>query len=61
MIFFEKFFDFILTFLSAWYINITIHSFPDCVMVAPQILVLIVGVRILLGELTKPTVKPAFF
>ncbi len=27
-----------------------IHLFPDCVMVAPQILVLIVGVRILLGE-----------
>lgn len=25
-------------------------TFPDCVMVAPQILVLIVGVRILLGE-----------
>ncbi len=30
---------------------IFINTFPDCVMVAPQILVLIVGVRILLGEL----------
>ena len=28
-----------------------VPTFPDCVMVAPQILVLIVGVRILLGEL----------
>ncbi len=28
-----------------------IITFPDCVMVALQILVLIVGVRILLGEL----------
>ena len=28
-----------------------INTFPDCVMVALQILVLTVGVRILLGEL----------
>ena len=28
----------------------SICIFPDCVMVAPQILVLLVGVRILLGE-----------
>ena len=28
-------------------------AFPDCVMVAPQILVLIVGVRVLLGENKK--------
>ena len=29
------------------------HLFPDCVMVALQILVLTVGVRILLGEIKK--------
>lgn len=34
--------------------------FPDCVMVAPQILVLIVGVRILLGEL-RLTKSQLFF
>ena len=30
-------------------------AFPDCVMVAPQILVLIVGVRVLLGEIKHDT------
>ena len=41
-------------------IYILIITFPDCVMVAPQILVLIVGVRILLGEL-KLNCKFSFF
>ena len=33
------------------FLYINSHLFPDCVMVALQILVLTVGVRILLGEL----------
>ena len=38
-----------------------IYSFPDCVMVALQILVLTVGVRILLGELKKAGLKKSAF
>ena len=41
------------------YINIT--TFPDCVMVALQILVLIVGVRILLGEYGLFNLNSLFF
>ncbi len=41
-------------------LNINTTLFPDCVMVALQILVLTVGVRILLGEL-KLTRKVSFF
>ena len=45
------------------FLYIYIHLFPDCVMVALQILVLTVGVRILLGELKKKAdhQKSAFF
>ena len=42
------------------YISIR-YTFPDCVMVAPQILVLIVGVRILLGELKLTLLVSSFF
>lgn len=43
------------------YICRTLHSFPDCVMVALQILVLTVGVRILLGELKAEQKMFGFF
>lgn len=42
-------------------IYILIITFPDCVMVALQILVLTVGVRILLGELKAEQLFQPFF
>ena len=54
---------FLLTQFSDSYIFILTSqrgAFPDCVMVAPQILVLIVGVRILLGELRLTKSQPFF-
>ena len=43
------------------FLYIYIHLFPDCVMVALQILVLTVGVRILLGELKLNRLRFSFF
>ncbi len=43
------------------FLYIYIHLFPDCVMVALQILVLTVGVRILLGELKLKRLGFSFF
>ena len=50
-IFFDFYIDTFFYLIYIFYINARRWLFPDCVMVAPQILVLIVGVRILLGEI----------